>query len=243
MSLNSKEDYITFLGRDEMNKKLIAVAVAGALVLTSGCSMFDQKETGAVIENPLEAVPDIKQQEVEFLEANGKIILEFDATGAEWLVIESTGTSPINFNHANSREEAFLVASMRARAGLVEFLNNSVKTEKFTEHVSKTILNDNVVNGKKDDTKPVTQTDIFGDATTENQLVAIVANVEERNRATKVAQQVRQTINESSNGILKGALISNRAVNNDIQMVAVTVRVSKKTINAAHKIRAQMDGV
>jgi hypothetical protein len=236
-------DYITFLGRNEMNKKLIAVAVAGALVLTSGCSMFDQKETVAVIQNPLEAVPDVKQQEVAFLEDHGKITLEFDENGAEWLTIESTGTSPINFNHANSREEAFLVASMRARANLVEFLNNSVKTEKFTEHVSKTILNDKVKNGKTDNTEPVTETDIFGDATTENQLVAKVDNIEERNRATKVAQQVRQTINESSNGILKGAVVSKRAVDIDVQMVAVTVRVSKKTINAAQSIRAQIDGV
>jgi len=226
-----------------MNKKIIAVAVAGALLLTSGCSSFGDKETVTVIDNKLEQVPDIRAQEVEFLETNGKITLEFDESGAEWLTIESTGTSPINFNHANSREEAFLVASMRARANLTEFLNNSVKTEKFTEHVSKTILNDNVTNGKVDDTEPVTETDIFGDATTSNELVSKVANKEERNRATKVAQQVRQTINESSNGIIKGAVISKRQINTDIQMVSVTVRVSKKTINAAHKIRAQMDGV
>lgn len=224
------------------NKKLLTLAVAGAIAL-SGCSMFQTEPTVAQIDNPLEATPDIKAQEVAFLEENGKITLEFDETGAEWLVIESTGTSPINFNHANSREEAFLVATMRARASLVEFLNNSVKTEKFTEHVSKTILNDNVVNGKQDDTQPVTETDVFGDESTSNQLVATVANVEERKRATKVAQQVRHTINESSNGILKGAVVSDRNVDIDIQMVAVTVRVSKKTINAAHTIRAHMDGV
>lgn len=226
-----------------MNKKLLAIAVAGALVLTSGCSTLSDKTTVSTIENKLETVPDIKAQEVEFFEANGKIVLEFDETGAEWLTIESTGTSPINFNHANSREEAFLVASMRARANLVEFLNNSVKTEKFTEHVSKTILNDNVTNGKVDDTQPVTQTDIFGDETTTNEVVSKVANTEERNRATKVAQQVRHTINESSNGILKGAVVNKRNINTDIQMVSVTVKVSKKTINAAHKIRSQMDGV
>jgi len=223
--------------------KLKPIVAAVAIVFATGCSMLEQKETVTVIENPLEAAPEIKEQEVTFLEDSGKITLEFDENGAEWLTIESTATSPVNFNHANSREEAFLVASMRARANLVEFLNNSVKTEKFVENVSKTILNDVVKNGSSDDTVPVTENDIFGDAVTENKLVNSVANQEERNRATKVAQSVKQTINESTNGILKGAVISVRAINPNVDMVAVTVRVSKKAINAAHVIRAQMDGV
>ena len=218
------------------------MCAALAIIFATGCTTFSEKETVTQIDNPLEAKPEIKQQEVVFLEDNGKITLEFDETGAEWLVIESTATSPVNFNHANSREEAFLVATMRARAGIVEFLNNSVKTEKFVENVSKTILNDNLTNGSSDDTVPVTETDIFGDQVTENQLVNKVANVEERNRATKVAQSVKQTINESSNGILKGAVVSKRVINADVNMVSVTVRASKKSINAAHVIRAQMDG-
>lgn len=222
--------------------KLKPLGAALAIIFATGCTTFSEKETVTQIDNPLEAKPEIKQQEVVFLEDNGKITLEFDETGAEWLVIESTATSPVNFNHANSREEAFLVATMRARAGIVEFLNNSVKTEKFVENVSKTILNDNVTNGSTDDTVPVTETDIFGDQVTENQLVNKVANVEERNRATKVAQSVKQTINESSNGILKGAVVSKRILNSDVDMVSVTVRASKKSINAAHVIRAQMDG-
>lgn len=220
--------------------KLRKLGVMAAVLLAVGCA--SNKPTVTQIDNPLEAKPDIKQQEVTFLEANGLIRLEFDETGAEWLVIESTGTSPVTFNHANSREEALTVASMRARANLVEFLNNGVKSEKFVENVSKSVLNDNLTNGNIDVTEPVTENNIFGENTTENQLVSKVQNKEERTRATKVAQHVKQTIHESSNGILKGALISQRNVNPDINMAAVTIRVSKKSINAAHKIRAQMDG-
>jgi len=225
-----------------MNKKLIAVAVAGALAL-SGCSSLGDKPTVTAIDNPLEKAPDIKQQEVVFLETNGKITIEFDEKTGEWLAIEATGTSPVTFNHANSREEAFTVAGMRARANLVEFLNNGVKSEKFVENVSKTILNDSVKNGKTDNTQPITETDIFGDQTTENGTVSQIDNIEERTRATKVAQQVKQTVHESTNGILKGVVVSKRNINSDIQMVSVTVRASKKTINTAHKIRSQMDGV
>lgn len=220
--------------------KLRNIAVAAAVLMAVGCA--SNQPTVSKIDNPLEAKPDIKQQEVTFLEANGLIHLEFDETGAEWLVIESTGTSPVNFNHANSREEALTVAAMRARANLIEFLNNGVKSEKFVENVSKSILNDNLTNGNVDVTEPVTETNLLGENTTENQLVSKVQNKEERTRATKVAQHVKQTIHESSNGILKGALISKRNINPDINMAAVTIRVSKKTIVAAHKIRAQMDG-
>lgn len=220
--------------------KLRNLGIAAAVLLAVGCASKETKITQ--IDNPLEAVPDIKAQEVEFLQDHGMVTLEFDESGAEWLVIESTGTSPVTFNHTNSREEAMTVATSRARANLVEFLNNNVKTEKFIEDVSKTILNDTLTNGTTTTTEPITETDIFGDQNTVNTAIDHVANNEQRTRATKVAQQVKRTLHESSNGIIKGALVTKRVVNPDVQMVAVTVRVSKKSINAAHKIRAQMDG-
>lgn len=220
--------------------KLKPLGAALAIIFATGCTTVDT--TVSKIEDPLEAKPDIKEQEVTFLQDHGMVTLEFDETGAEWIAIQSTGTSPITFNHANSREEAMTVATSRARANLVEFLSNNVKTEKFIEDVSKTILNDKLTNGTITSTEPVTETDIFGDQNTVNTAVDHVNNNEERTRATKVAQQVKRTLHESSNGIIKGALVTKRAVNPDVQMVAVTVRVSKKSINTAHKIRAQMDG-
>lgn len=220
--------------------KLRNIAVTAAVIMAVGCA--SKPDPVALIDNPLEAKPDIKAQEVAFLEANGTINLEFDETGADWLVIESTGTSPITFNHANSREEAMTVAAMKARANLVEFLNNTVKTEKFVENVSKTILNDSLTNGTNTVTAPISETDIFGDEVTTLGTQDHVNNLEQRNRSTKVAQQVKQSIHESTNGILKGAMIIERKVDPSINMVAVKVRASKKSINAAHKIRSQMDG-
>src|SRR6056300_439172 len=220
--------------------KLRNIAVTAAVLLAVGCA--SQQEKVSLIDNPLEAKPDIKAQEVAFLEENGTINLEFDETGADWLVIESTGTSPITFNHANSREEAMTVAAMKARANLVEFLNNTVKTEKFVENVSKTILNDTLTNGTNTVTAPLSETDIFGDEVTTLGTQDHVNNIEQRNRSTKVAQQVKQSIHESTNGILKGAMIAERKVDPSINMVSVKVRASKKSIAAAHKIRAQMDG-
>jgi len=220
--------------------KLRNIAVTAAVLMAVGCA---SQNTGVkMVDNPLEQQPDIKAQEVAFLEEHGTIGLEFDETSGEWISVESTGTSPITFNHANSREEAMTVASMRARANLVEFLNNTIKTEKFVENVSKTILNDTLTNGTNTVTAPLSETDIFGDEVTTLGTQDHVNNIEQRNRSTKVAQQVKQTLHESTNGILKGAMIVDRKVDPSVNMVAVKVRVSKKSINAAHKIRSQMDG-
>lgn len=220
--------------------KLRNLSVVAAVLLAVGCA--SQQEKVSIVDNPLEVQPDIKAQEVAFLEENGTVSLEFDENGADWISIESTGTSPITFNHANSREEAMTVAAMKARANLVEFLNNTIKTEKFVENVSKTILNDNLTNDTNTVTQPYTETDLFGDETTEMKPTDLVNNVEARTRSTKVAQQVKQNVHESTNGILKGAMIINRSVDPSINMVSVKVRVSKKSIVAAHKIRAQMEG-
>lgn len=220
--------------------KLRNIAVTAAVLMAVGCA---SQNTGVkMVDNPLEQQPDIKAQEVAFLEEHGTIGLEFDENNGEWISVESTGTSPITFNHANSREEAMTVASMRARANLVEFLNNTIKTEKFVENVSKTILNDTLTNGTNTVTAPYTEKDIFGDETTELKPTDHINNIEQRNRSTKVAQQVKQTLHESTNGILKGAMIVDRKVDPSVNMVAVKVRVSKKSINVAHKIRSQMDG-
>ena len=221
--------------------KLRNIAVTAAVLLAVGCANQGPGPV-SLVDNPLEQQPDIKAQEVAFLEEHGTIGLEFDENNGEWISVESTGTSPITFNHANSREEAMTVAAMRARANLVEFLNNTIKTEKFVENVSKTILNDSLTNGTNTVTQPYTETDIFGDETTELVPTDLVANTEERNRSTKVAQQVKQTLHEGTNGILRGAMIVNRAVDPSVNMVSVKVRVSKKSINVAHKIRAQMEG-
>lgn len=223
-----------------MKAKRLSTLIA-SLFLVVGCASNGPKI--ATINNPLEAKPDIKKQEVKFLEAYGHVKLEFDENGEEWLTLESTGTAPLNFNHANSREEAFMVANMRAQRNLTEFLSSSVKSDKFTDSVSKVVLDD-TLNGTTSDVKKPTQgLDALGEMVGIDKTENTSENSEKRNRANKVAQTVKETISQSANGILKGTMIVDRKVDADVNMVAVTIKVSKKSINAARKIRNQMDGV
>lgn len=223
-----------------MKAKRLSTLIA-SLFLVVGCASNGPKI--ATINNPLEAKPDIKKQEVKFLEQYGHVKLEFDENGEEWLTLESTGTAPLNFNHANSREEAFMVANMRAQRNLIEFLNSQIKSDKVTDSISKVVLDDTLVGGTKDVNKPIETVDLLGEKSSTNKTETQSHNDEQRNRANKVAQTVKETISQSANGILKGTMIVDRKIDADVNMVAVTIKVSKKSINAARKIRNQMDGV
>lgn len=223
-----------------MKQGIISMAVLALFV--TGCA--SNKEVPAPvtkIENKLESKPDIKKAEVEFLETAGTLQLQFSEEG-EWLLIKTSGTAPINFNHAQGREDAFLLATMRAKRNLVEFLNNDVKSGKAVENVTKTALKDIVSSNGSENRKRNKDTksdELFGSDT---EVDHSQYSQEERNRANKISQSVTETINDNSQGILRGAYIASRTVDRDSNMVAVTLMVSKKSINAAALVRTQMNG-
>ena len=217
--------------------------MAVVALFATGCSSFGNKAPAPVtkIENKLETKPDIKKAEAEFLETAGTVQLQFSEEG-EWLLIKTSGTAPINFNHAQGREDAFLLATMRAKRNLVEFLNNDVKSGKAVENITKTALKDIVSSNSNENRKrnKDTKTDeLFGsDTEVDNSQYS----QEERNRANKISQSVTETINDNSQGILRGAYIANRSIDRESNMVSVTLMVSKKSINTAALIRTQMNG-
>lgn len=223
-----------------MKHGIISMAVL-ALFVTGCASNKTAPAPVTKIENKLESKPDIKKAEAEFLETAGTVQLQFSEEG-EWLLIKTSGTAPINFNHAQGREDAFLLATMRAKRNLVEFLNNDVKSGKAVENVTKTALKDIVSSNGSENRKrnKDTKTDeLFGsDTEVDNSQYS----QEERNRANKISQSVTETINDNSQGILRGAYIANRTVDRESNMVAVTMMVSKKSINAAALVRTQMNG-
>ena len=210
-------------------------------VFTVGCATKGSPPTPTKVENKLEQTPDIKKAEAEFLEATGTVQLQFSDAG-EWLVIKTTGTAPINFNHPQGREDAFMLATMRAKRNLVEFLTNDVKSVKVAENVTKTAFTDLVTNknteDRRRDSKKESDSLFGGDGETTGGMYS----EEDRKRASKIAQSVTETISDNSQFILRGAYVAKREVTRDNNMVAVTVLVSKKSMNAAAQVRTQMNG-
>jgi hypothetical protein len=221
--------------------KKSALAMALVAVFTVGCATKGSPPTPTKVENKLEQTPDIAKAEAEFLEATGTVQLQFSEQG-EWLVIKTTGTAPINFNHPQGREDAFMLATMRAKRNLVEFLTNDVKSGKVAENVTKTALTDLVTNKNTEDRRRDSKKEndsLFG---SDNDTTGGMYSEEDRKRASKIAQSVTETISDNSQFILKGAYVAKREVTRDNNMVAVTVLVSKKSMNAAAQVRTQMNG-
>jgi hypothetical protein len=222
-----------------MKKSVLAMALVA--VFTVGCASKGSPPTPTKVENKLEQKPDIKKAEAEFLEVSGTLQLQFSEEG-EWLVIKSSGTAPINFNHAQGREDAFMLATMRAKRNLVEFLTNDVKSGKVAENVTKTAMRDIVTNKNTEDRRRDTKKEndsLFGSDT---DIEGGMYSEEERKRASKIAQSVTETISDNSQFILKGAYVAKREVNRDTNMVAVTIMVSKKSMNASAQVRTMMNG-
>jgi hypothetical protein len=225
-----------------MKRSLISLAVVA--VFTTGCSSFGSKAPEPVVkvENKLEQKPEIKKAEAEFLESAGTVQLQFSEEG-EWLVIKTVGTAPITFNHAQGREEAFMLATMRAKRNLVEFLNNDVKSGKASENISKSALQDLVTTKNNESMKKNKDTksnDLFG---SDSDVEGGQFSEEERKRASRISQSVTEKLTDNAQGIIKGAYISKREVDREANMVSVQVTVSKKSINAATNVRLMMNGI
>jgi len=225
-----------------MKRSLISLAVIA--VFTTGCSSFGSKAPEPVVkvENKLEQKPEIKKAEAEFLESAGTVQLQFSEEG-EWLVIKTVGTAPITFNHAQGREEAFMLATMRAKRNLVEFLNNDVKSGKASENISKSALQDLVTTKNNESMKKNKDTksnDLFG---SDSDVEGGQFSEEERKRASRISQSVTEKLTDNAQGIIKGAYISKREVDRESNMVSVQVTVSKKSINAATNVRLMMNGI
>lgn len=216
-----------------MKMKLIAVAVLATIV--TGCAS-NKPEPVTKVENKLEQKPDIKKAEAEFLETNGTLQIQFSEEG-EWLVIKTVGTAPINFNHAQGREDAFMLATMRAKRNLVEFMSNDVKSAKTAENIAKTSLRDIVRNSNNETKNRKVDPDTDDDG-----VVGGMASEEDRRRASRIAQSVTESMSDNSQAILRGAFVAKREVSRENNMVSVTIQVSKKSINASANLRTMMNG-
>jgi hypothetical protein len=96
------------------------------LSLTQACSHTDPKELPTNI--------------VQFVEASGKIEIEFK--GKEWQKLTSKGSASLFSKNKVAVEQAMNVATLRAKASLVEFLDQDVKSSRATSTITKALNKD-----------------------------------------------------------------------------------------------------
>ena len=71
------------------------------------------------------------EQITKIIEQSGKI--EITLKGKKWQTIKSTGSAPILIKDEDGIEQAMNVATLRAKANIVEFLNSEISSNRKTE--------------------------------------------------------------------------------------------------------------
>ena len=172
------------------------LAVVSAVVLLSACSVMDKR-----VEGP-ESVT------AEFM--GGDIKVTFNKDG-QFESLQAAGTARLTSTLPSAQEEAFIVANMRAKQKLVEFMKNELEGEKFTNTVYNSLQEGQSINGQ--------------------------ANNEVN---SKIAGEVQESIKSKSKAILQGVYVETKKFDTATNTVRVVVRTGAKDISAAKQVRALM---
>lgn len=177
-----------------MFKKLV---IASAVVLLSACSTLDEKRVE-------------KEDSVTAEFMGGEVKITFNKDG-QFENITATGSARMTNTLPSGREEAFIIAKLRAQQKLVEFMKNELESERF----KKTVY-DSLQEG----------------VTTNNQ-----AN---NDINSKIVANVQEDIRTKQKGILKGVHVESKKFDTATNTVLVTVKTGTKEINTAKQISRMM---
>jgi hypothetical protein len=171
-------------------------ALVSTVVLLSACSTLTSK-----VDGPDSVV-------AEFM--GGDIKVTFNKDG-QFESIQSAGTARVTSTLPSATEDAFIVASLRAKQQIAEFMKEEVEGDRFTN-----TLTDNIQNGS----------DINGQ---------IINEVN-----SKIAKQVQENIKSKSKAILQGVYVESKKFDNSSNTVRVTVKSGTNDIAVAKQIRSMM---
>jgi hypothetical protein len=177
-----------------MFKKL---ALVSAVVMLSACSTVPQQK-----------VEGTESVTAEFM--GGDLKVTFNKDG-QFELMQSAGTARVTSSLPSAQEEAFIVANMRAKQKIVEFMKNELEGDKFANTASDSLQQGQSINGQ---------------ATNEVN--------------SKIAYQVQENIKSKSKAILQGVYVESKKFDTATNTVRVVVRTGVKDIGAAKQVRSMM---
>ena len=178
-----------------MLKKLLIVA--GILTLTA-CSSVSLK-------NPVEGSDSVTS---EFM--GGEIKITYDKNG-NFETIQASGAARVTSTLPTAREEAFIVAKMRAQQKMVEFM----KTELESEHTKKTLY-DSLQEGQNTGGQDANEIN------------------------SKIVRNLTEEIKTKQKAILKGVHIESKKFDTSSNTVLVVVKTGTKEISTAKTVYTLM---
>lgn len=210
-----------------------------ALILTvalSACSSSGVKQPPVVTEKAATQESGTASfAESSFHESSGTLNLIFDAKG-NWIRITALGTASPSEDSPGARETALMIASMRAKRTVAEFLSSDVRTSKTLTRIARSY-------GKTFQISEAQSADGTGaeygeaaDGGSEGNSV----RSEKARQAHRIASVLTERIHDSSSAILKGIHVTRRSF--DDGSVSVELTASRESIGAARQVSRMMGG-
>lgn len=171
------------------------------------------------------------QAESVFLESSGTLNLVFDTDG-NWQKIVAKGSADLSGDSPTARESALMIATMRAKRTVAEFLNNDVKSSKTLERIAKTYSSAFSAETADSDPQEDSEASIEPDSGERN--------TAQEKRAQRLASKLVEHIRDNSAAIIKGAYVSHRSLENERVIVELTA--TRESIGAAKLVSRMMSG-
>lgn len=172
------------------------IAVVSSIVLLSACSTLTNKVEG----------PD--SVTAEFM--GGDLKVTFNKDG-QFQSLQSAGTARVTSTLPSATEDAFVVATLRAKKQIAEFMKEEVEGDRFTNTLTDNLQKGSDVNGQ------------------------VINEVN-----TKIAKQVQENIKSKSKAILQGVYVESKKFDTSTNTVRVTVKTGVNDISASKQIRSMM---
>lgn len=206
---------------------VLALALSACASTTKQAGNADTKVGGAAT----------RLAESTFDGSTGTLNLVFDDQG-NWTKITAKGTASLSEDTPSARETALMIATMRAKRSVAEFLNNDVKSSKTLTRVARSYARAFQSDDKAHEAASVNNLD--SDTTADLDIDGRGARTEKARQAQRFASVLTERIQDNSAAILKGAYVSHRALQDG--QVVVELTVTHQSVAAAHQVSGVMRG-
>ena len=203
----------------------------------AACSSTGNKQQGITSEpSGQQDVLAAQLAESAFQESSGTLKLVFDAKG-NWVKIISKGTADLADDSPRARETALMIAGMRAKRTVAEFLNNDVKSTKTLTRIARSYAR----NFQSSESRSADDADTDDSEAMSRPSDDQTSRSEKTRQAHRFASNLAERIHDNSSAIIKGAFVSYRSFEDGRVIVEITA--SRESIGAARQLSRLMSGV
>jgi len=184
-------------------------------IIISACSSYPTQDAN---------VQKKSLKEIELINDSGRLVITYNQDNQSWIDVRATANATINSQEFDEINNAIKIATLKARASLLEFLENKIES-KNSYRTKSTIKrsNDN-------------QRSYLVDSELNNSDTEEIGNVYQENQLSNSEYQLIQKISSQAKGKLYGVSVSNQTIHEDSNQVFVTVELSRNSMNVAADI-------